>query len=366
MYARNVEFLNGQVTSTMTPTDYFGDNYSKLTEIRTSSEYYDPALPVELRTEEYLTEFELGPGYWVRTSNAFNNTVEGYLGSDLKVNLEEGWNMAGYSRRDTREVEDVIGALLPGQGNGRLVQVMSDTEFYLAKQSWRMFSTMTHFEPGKGYWIKITEGADAEWDLSFAELSGGAIAQNGRGLAKAEGGAKFEQLKGQLVTYPSVPAIVLARLVSAIDVPGGSLVGAFADDELRGVQLVKRLAGKSTVALVVHAEQSETISFKLWNARDQAWLGIQESLTVDSGDVHGSANELVRLTLDAERLAVGLGLSRDSMRLVVAPELLGTHKVQRSTDLKHWKDYPMSGDDGETGMTIDPDQSHEFYRLLRR
>ena len=131
-------------------------------------------------------------------------------------------------------------------------------------------------------------------------------------------------------------------------------------------QVVKRLSSKSTVALVVHVDQSKTISFKLWNARDQAWQGIQESLTVDSGDVHGSANELVRLTLDAERLAVGLGLSRDSMRLVVAPELLGTHKVQRSTDLKHWKDYPMSGDDGETGMTIDPDQSHEFYRLIRR
>jgi hypothetical protein len=188
----------------------------------------------------------------------------------------------------------------------------------------------------------------------------------GRGLAKAEGGLKFEQLKRQLVTYPSVPAIVLARLVSEIDVPGGSLVGAFADDELRGLQVVKRLAGKSTVALVVHAEQSETISFKLWNATAQGWQGIQESLKVDSGEVHGSANEMVRLTLDAQPLARGLGLSRDSMRLVVAPELLGDYKVQRSTDLIHWEEFPISGENAETGLTIDPDQSHEFYRLIRR
>ena len=90
------------------------------------------------------------------------------------------------------------------------------------------------------------------------------------------------------------PAIVLARLVSEIDVPLGSLVGAFADDELRGVQVVKRLAGKSTVALVVHAEQSESISFKLWNATVQGWQGIRESLTVASGEVYGSANEMVR------------------------------------------------------------------------
>jgi hypothetical protein len=185
-------------------------------------------------------------------------------------------------------------------------------------------------------------------------------------LAKAEGGHKFEQLKRQLVTYPSVPAIVLARLVSEIDIPGGSLVGAFADDELRGVQVVKRLEGKSTVALVVHAEQSEKISFKLWNATAQGWQGIQESLTVDSGEVHGSANEMVRLTLDAQPMAAGLGLSRDSMSLVVAPELLGAYKVQRSTDLINWEEFPISGEKAESGLTIDPDQSHEFYRLIRR
>jgi hypothetical protein len=68
-------------------------------------------------------------------------------------------------------------------------------------------------------------------------------------------------------------------------------------------QVVKRLSSKSTVALVVHVDQSKTISFKLWNATAQGWQGIQERLTVDSGDVHGSANEMIRLTLDAEPLA---------------------------------------------------------------
>ena len=349
--------------STMTPAAYFGANDSKLAEIRTLTSQYNPTLASYLNT---LTKIELGPGYWVKTSSAFNHTVEGYLGKNLTVNLEAGWNMAGYPRRDRRTVSAAIGALLPGDGSDKLVQMMSDTDFFLADASLTQFSTMTHFDPGKGYWIKVN--ANATWDLSFDEessASSGALL-GGRGLAKAEGGLKFEQLKRQLVTYPSVPAIVLARLVSEIDVPGGSLVGAFADDELRGVQVVKRLAGKSTVALVVHAEQSETISFKLWNATAQGWQGIQESMKVDSGEVHGSANEMVRLTLDAQPLAKGLGLSRDSMSLVVAPELLGDYKVQRSTDLIHWEEFPISGENAETGLTIDPDQSHEFYRLIRR
>jgi hypothetical protein len=358
--------------SKMTPAAYFGTNHVQLAEIRTTynltnnnNGYYNPTSAFTIGLSG-LTKIELGPGYWVKTSNPFNHEFVGYLGRDLTLSLDQGWNMAGYPRRDRRTVSAAIGALLPvagSAGSGKLLQMMSDTEFFLADPSLTQFSTMTHFDPGKGYWIKMN--ADAAWDLSFDEESAGASG-SGRGLAKAEGGVKFEQFKRQLVTYPSVPAIVLARLVSEIDVPGGSLVGAFADDELRGVQLVKRLAGKSTVALVVHAEQRETISFKLWNATAQGWQGIQESLTVDSGEVHGSANEMVRLTLDAQPLAKGLGLSRDSMRLVVAPELLGDYKVQRSTDLIHWEEFPISGENAETGLTIDPDQSHEFYRLIWR
>ena len=185
-------------------------------------------------------------------------------------------------------------------------------------------------------------------------------------MAKADGGVKFEQLKRQLVTYPSVPAIVLARLVSADNVPGGSLVGAFADDELRGVQKVRRVNGNSTVALVVHTEQRETVRFKLWNNSAQAWQGINENLALSSGDIHGSADDMVRLTLDAKPLAKGLILSRDSMRLIVLPQLLGTHKVQRSIDLIRWEEFPMTVEEWETGLTIDPDQSHEFYRLIKR
>jgi hypothetical protein len=132
------------------------------------------------------------------------------------------------------------------------------------------------------------------------------------------------------------------------------------------VQWVRRVNGESVVALVVHAERQETVTFKLWNTTAQAWQDINERLTLDSGDVLGSAADMVRLTLDAKPLAKGLVLSRDSMRLIVAPELLSTHKVQRSNDLIHWEDYPMSGEEGETGLTIDPDQSHEFYRLIRR
>ena len=102
-----------------------------MAEIRTYSGVYNPSDPLNgvLST---LTQIELGAGYWVRTSSAFDHTVSGYLGGDLTVDLEAGWNMAGYPRRDRRTVADAIGAL---QSSGQLVQVISDTDLFLADSS---------------------------------------------------------------------------------------------------------------------------------------------------------------------------------------------------------------------------------------
>ena len=150
--------------STMTPAAYFGANDSNLAEIRTYDYVYKPNL-----IGSNLTQIMLGQGYWVKTSSAFNHTVEGYLGKNLTVDLKEGWNMAGYPRRDRRTVSAAISDLLPVGGSDKLVQMMSDTDFFLADASLTQFSTMTHFDPGKGYWIKVN--ANATWDLSFDEES---------------------------------------------------------------------------------------------------------------------------------------------------------------------------------------------------
>jgi hypothetical protein len=35
------------------------------------------------------------------------------------------------------------------------------------------------------------------------------------------------------------------------------------------------------------------------------------------------------------------------MRLVVEPELLGDYKVQRSTELIHWEEFPIGGENAK-------------------
>jgi len=345
--------------SAMTPTAYFGDNYSKVQEIRTYSGVYNPSDPLNgvLST---LNHFELGEGYWVRSSHAFDNSVSGFLGGDLTVELDAGWNMAGYPRRERRTVADVIGTL---KSAGKLVQVISDTELYLADDNLSQFNTLSHFDPGKGYWLKMSDSAS--WDLNFPELVGGS-GQNNRGVTKSNASAKLKQLQKQLVTYPSVPAIVLADVSGVADIPEGSLVGAFVGDELRGVQATRRVGDRNTVALVVHAKEKQTVQYRLWDTKSREWQNIIENHVLDSGDVLGMSTRLARLTVEANSLAKGLVLSRDDMRLVVAPELRLTHKLQRSVDLIHWEDLELDPDANGTGLEVDASRPKEFFRLIKR
>ena len=80
----------------------------------------------------------------------------------------------------------------------------------------------------------------------------------------------------------------------------------------------------------------------------------------------GMSTRLARLTVEANSLAKGLVLSRDDMRLVVAPELRLTHKLQRSVDLIHWEDLELDPDANGTGLEVDASRPKEFFRLIKR
>ena len=43
-----------------------------------------------------------------------------------------------------------------------------------------------------------------------------------------------------------------------------------------------------------------------------------------------------------------------------------SHKLQRSVDLREWEDVQLSAEELEKGLLIQPNQNHEFFRLIKR
>ena len=199
----------------------------------------------------------------------------------------------------------------------------------------------------------------------MAELVG--QSGNRRGVAKSDGGLMLAQFRKDLTTYPNLPAVVF----STINAPEGmlakgSIAGAFVDDELRGVQLVNFAEAGSSVSLVIHVNQAETVTFKLWDPIKGTWEAMREALKLESGELLGADGNLVSLTLGTKRLGKQLALSRKSMRLMTPVELRQSHKLQRSMELRMWEDVQLSAEELEQGILIRPNQNHEFFRLIER
>ena len=109
--------------------------------------------------EAYLVEYqfnaigdlEVGQGYVVKTIQACNISVEGFLakGELYPISLDSGWNMIGYLREESESVEIVFNDLVM-QGAVRLVK---DHEGNIYLPEWS-FNAIGNMKPGLGYQVK--------------------------------------------------------------------------------------------------------------------------------------------------------------------------------------------------------------------
>ena len=100
---------------------------------------------------------------------------------------------------------DIVGTL---KASGKLVQVISDTDLYLADDSLAHFNTLTHFDPGKGYWIKTN--ADATWDLNLGGV--GWPERQRAGCGEVRWRVMLDRFRKDLNTYPTLPAVVFSTI----------------------------------------------------------------------------------------------------------------------------------------------------------
>ena len=107
----------------------------------------------------------------------------------------------------------------------------------------------------------------------------------------------------EVVVYPNLPTTVLAEVkVKGEAVSEGSLVGAFAGEELRGVKEVVLAGGKSYVTLNVNLEGTEQVSFRIWEENLGEEFEVADSMELGIGKTYGTASALVQLNADDKKV----------------------------------------------------------------
>ena len=234
----------------MAPATVLAPIKDQLVQIKNLSKSYDPNLPFFLNT---LSSISVNEGYWLKVSETVDLEVEGMVPAGASITVKTGWNLVGYPRESGAAPADELKSL----GN-TVVQIKNLSKSYDPALPF-FLNTLGTMVPGEGYWLKVTE--NGTWTVGDTTNSG-----QGRGITKMGGEEKW----GSVVVYPNLTATLLAEVtLNGKAVSEGSVVGAFAGEELRSKREIVLAGGKSYVTLNVNLEGTEDVSYRIWEEDQQ-------------------------------------------------------------------------------------------------
>jgi hypothetical protein len=330
----------------MAPSTVLSPIKNQLKQIKNLSNSYDPSLPFFLNT---LSKLNVNDGYWVKVSDDVKLEVEGFVPEGASIEVKEGWNLVGYPRQEGAAPADELKSL----GN-TVEQIKSLSESYDPSLPF-FLNTLGTMVPGEGYWLRVNE--DGTWTLGDTTDSG-----QGRPVAKM-GIEKW----GTVAVYPNLTATLLAEVtLNGKAVSEGSMVAAYAGEELRAKREVILSGGRSYLTLNVNLERAEDVSFRIWEEDQHKEYNVTETMTLEMGETYGSAEALVKLDVVAPRVGVPiLSFMRQPFGFEFKSELSGQYVVEVTSDLKEWKELKTIEGVKERTQFIPKNDTEDKSRYFR-
>jgi hypothetical protein len=336
----------------MTPSTVLESIKGNLLQIKNLKSSYDPALPPFLNT---LKGLNVKDGYWVSVDAAVSFDLEGEVPAGASITVKPGWNLVGYPR----ESGAAPGAELTSLGG--IVEQFKNLKSSYDPALPPFLNTLKVIAPGLGYWLKVS--ADGVWNVG--DESG---ESSNRDISKMGPDDKSPDW-GQVVVYPNVGATVLAEVFIIGDaVMGGSVVGAFVGDELRGQQEVVLDDGRSYVAINVNLAEAEKVSFRIWDAGNDKEYGVTMTMTLEMGEMYGTAEEFVKLNGVASGSGITIrivGYEREPFGFGFESQNGLSYVVEATDDWKEWgtlKTYNGTG----TMIRFEDERDQVFPQIYYR
>ena len=254
----------------MSPESIFNPIEPNLLQVKDLAESYDPSLPPYMNTLDELTD---GSGYWINVDAdvTLEITAPPVDVPTTTIHLDTGWNLAGYVCQSAQDVEVALDGIM-----ANLEQVKSLTESYDPDLPPYM-NTLEQMEPDLGYWINV----NAACDLVYPEPT-------------REHAPKISYMREypnwEPVIYPNNSAILYGTVeIDGIPADENDLIGVFVNDECRGTANFNVYENTAFITLLINiAENSEIISFKLYDESEDNILEFDDSIEINTGDTIGS------------------------------------------------------------------------------
>lgn len=218
-----------------------------------------------------LTKISNELGYWVKMSVDDSLLVYGDICSNTTTHLNIGWNLVGYPLALSLDPAMVLSSII---NNVEIVKGLDG--IYIPNNP---LNTLNLFEPGKGYWIKVTEECDLQYTLPNKILLN-----------------KYTKDYNNIVFKP-YSMVVTFKLLGQ-NFLDSDKIKAFCNSELRGSTSIKQINGSYYALLQIFSEiENENIIFTIErNGIDYPIeYSINSLINTSLGDFHN--NDFIELTV---------------------------------------------------------------------
>ena len=143
------QLANPDITSVLAP---IAGKYSIVWTYRNGAwQYYAP----QLSAGSSLETIDAGTAYWIKMTAPGQLQISGATASK-NVNLTNGWSFVGYSAASAQPIGPVLGSIA---GKYDIVWTYENGQWKYHDPADPDGGTLSQFQPGNGYWIKMRESA---------------------------------------------------------------------------------------------------------------------------------------------------------------------------------------------------------------
>ncbi len=214
-----------------------------------------------------LTNISDGKGYFVKVQANCLETLNGYLvDAGTPIPLNSGWNLVGFTPQNQLPILNAVASISP-----QIIQIKSTEGVYVPGNP---YNTLSILRPGRAYWMNLSAPASLVYPISTAKI------ETPESILSSD-------VWGCPVVQPNSQTLMLGLDASLYP---GDQIGAFVNNELRGLSEVKIVEGRRGALLQVFTDQAgETIEFKAL-ANNGLITSLQPSLQSVPGSTIGNYN----------------------------------------------------------------------------
>ncbi|MCF8432266.1 MAG: T9SS type A sorting domain-containing protein, partial [Melioribacteraceae bacterium] len=248
-----------------------------------------------------LTELSANNSYMIQMS--IEDTIQ-YFGEAVNLDsafipLDSNWNWIGYHPTSAQDLNSALISLNPAEGD--LIKNQSYFSTYIEDVGW--VGSLKEMVPGDGYKLQISQKdtliyPEPVLSKSLSKIAGTA---NNKGETDLETSASVDWQVNPSHFEFNMNLIGHFDQSQFANLNANDLLGAFVGDECRGLiaPIYIESLDEYRIFLTVFSNNAvgDTVTFKLYDSKNDATLDIKNSVTFSSNKIIGSTNDPFLFTI---------------------------------------------------------------------